>query len=105
MANVLIRALLFEYYDNDGHHNYRRLIASLLKRYWWDKMTLDCKLYRQICAIFNRAKPDRRGGASLQPLRIPQYPWKIVGINYVTDLPKSGLYVHTIVFYYGLSPK
>jgi hypothetical protein len=31
-------------------------------------------------------------------LRIPEYPWEIVGIYYVVDLPKSGLYGHTIVF-------
>ena len=46
-ANALIKALLFEYHDNAGHPNYRRLMASLLKRFWWDKMTLDCKLYCQ----------------------------------------------------------
>jgi hypothetical protein len=32
-ANALIKALLFEYRDNDGHPNYRRLMASLLKRF------------------------------------------------------------------------
>ena len=96
-ANVLIKALLIESHDNDGQPNYRRLMASLLKRYWCDNMTLDCKLYCQNCVICNRAKPDRRGGASLQPFGIPEYPWEIVGIDYVTDLPKSGLYGHTIV--------
>jgi hypothetical protein len=48
--------------------------------------------------IFNRAKPDRRGGASLQPLGILEYPWEIVGIDYVTVLPKSGLYGHPAYF-------
>ena len=36
-SNVLIKALLFKYHDNTGHPNYRRLMASLLKRYWWEK--------------------------------------------------------------------
>jgi hypothetical protein len=48
--------------------------------------------------ICNRAKPDRRGGASLQPLEISEYPWEFVGIDYGTELPKSGLYGHTYVF-------
>jgi hypothetical protein len=61
-------------------------------------MTLDCKLYCQHCMICNRTKLDRRGGASLQPLVIPEYPWEIVEINYVTDLPKRGLYGHTTIF-------
>ena len=63
-------------------------MASLLKRFWWDKMTLDCKLYCQHRVVCDRAKPDRRGGDSLQPLEIPEYPWEIVGIDYVADLPK-----------------
>ena len=33
-ANNLIKALLFEYRDNDGRPNYRRLMTSLLKRFW-----------------------------------------------------------------------
>ena len=78
---------MFEYHDNVGHPNHRRLMVSLLKRYWWDKMTLDCTLYCQHCVIYNRAKPHRRGGASLQPLGVPEYPWEIVGIDYVTNLP------------------
>ena len=72
LANDLIKALLFEYHGNDGHPNYRHLMASLLKRYSWNKRTLDCKLDCQHSVICNRAEPDRRCGASLQPLRIPE---------------------------------
>ena len=88
--------MLTEYHDNVDHPNYRPLMASLLKRYWWgNKMTLDCKLYFQHYVICNRAKPDRRGGASLHPLEILEYPWEIIGIDDVIDLPKSGIYGHT----------
>jgi len=34
----------------------------------------------------------------LQPLGIHEHPWEIVGIDYATELPKSGLYGHTNVF-------
>jgi hypothetical protein len=78
-------------------------MASLLKRYWWDTMTFDCKSYCQHCVVCNRGKLDRRGGASLQHLGIPEYPWEIVGIDYATDLPKSGTCGYTHVYYYGLS--
>ena len=47
-SKALIKALLFEYLKKAGYLNYRRLMmASLFKRFWWDKMTLDCKLYCQ----------------------------------------------------------
>jgi hypothetical protein len=35
-ASALIKALVIEYHSNVRHPNYRRLMASLLKRYWWD---------------------------------------------------------------------
>ena len=79
-------------------------MASLLKRYWWDKMTFDCNSYCQHCVICNGAKPGRRDRASLQPMEIPKYPWEIVGVAYVTDLLKSGLNGYTSVFNYDLSP-
>ena len=28
--------LLTEYHDNDGHPNWRRLLTTLLKRFWWE---------------------------------------------------------------------
>ena len=32
------------------------------------------------------------------PWKFLNYPWEIVGIDYIIYLPKSGLYGHTIVF-------
>jgi hypothetical protein len=77
-ALALIKALLLKYHDNVGYPNYRRLMASLLKRFWWDKMTFDCKSRCQHCVVCNRAKSDRRGGSALQPLGISKYHWEIV---------------------------
>ena len=61
-------------------------------------MTMDCKLYCQHCVICNRAKPDRRSGPSSQLLGILVYPWEMLGVDYVTDLSKRGLYDHTTDF-------
>jgi hypothetical protein len=41
-------------------------------------MTFDCKSHCQRCIVCNRAKPDRRGGAALQPLGIPEYHGKLL---------------------------
>ena len=60
-------------------------------------MAFDCSAYCRICIACNRAKPDRRGSASLNPLGVPVYPWEIVGIDYVTDLPRSGSHGHSSV--------
>ena len=34
----------------------------------------------------------------MQPLGIPEHSWEIVGIDYVTDLPKSGTDGYTSIF-------
>jgi hypothetical protein len=52
-------------------------------------MAFDCKTYCQNCIVCNRAKSDRRGASRLHPLGVPEYPWEIVGIYYVTDLPSG----------------
>ena len=39
-----------------------------------------------------------KGAASLHPLGAPEYLWEIVGIYYVTDLPRSGSHGYTSVF-------
>ena len=67
-------------------------------------MTFDCNSHCQHCIVCYRAKPDRKGGVALQPLGITEFPWEIVGIDYVTDFPKSGIDGYRAVFYYGLSP-
>ena len=61
-------------------------------------MAFDCKIYCQNCIVCNRAKPDRRGASRLHPLGVPEYPWEIVGIYYVTDLPRSGSHGYASVF-------
>jgi hypothetical protein len=61
-------------------------------------MMFDCKSHCQRCIVCNKAEHDRKRGAALQPLGIPEFPWEIVGISYVTDLPKSGTNGYTSIF-------
>jgi hypothetical protein len=54
--------------------------------------------------VYNRAKPDRRGGATLHPLEIPEYPLEVIEFDCIIDLHKSGIHDYTAIFFYGLSP-
>ena len=60
--------LLTEYHDNVGHPNWRRL---LLKRFWWERMSFDCKAHCSNYVVFNRAKPSRHDSSSLSLLGVP----------------------------------
>jgi hypothetical protein len=60
-------------------------------------MSFDCKNHCSNCVVCNRAKPSRQGSASLPPLGVPKYPWKVVGVDFVTDLPKSSNLQYTAI--------
>jgi hypothetical protein len=89
--------LLTEYHDNAGHPNRRRLLANLLKRFGCERMPFDCEIHCSNCVVCNRAKPNRQGSASLPPLGVPEYPWKVIGMDFVTDLPKSSKLLCTAI--------
>jgi hypothetical protein len=81
--------LLPEYHDNDGHPNWRRLLATLLKRFWWERMSFDCKAHCFACVVCNRAKSSRQDSSSFSLVGVPNFTWEIFGMDFVTDLPKS----------------
>ena len=96
-AQELRRTLLREYHDQAGHPGWKRLMAKLMTHYWWKGIMHDCKDYVAKCVVCNRAKPDRRGAAPVNPLPVPEYPWQVVGVDYVTGLPPSGKQKYTAV--------
>jgi hypothetical protein len=81
--------LLTQYHDNDSYLNWRRLLVTLLKWFWWERISFDCKAHCSNCVVCNRAKPSRQGSSSLSSLGVQNYPWEIVGMDFVTDLPKK----------------
>jgi hypothetical protein len=60
-------------------------------------MSFDFKAHCSNCVICNRAKSSRLGSSSLPPLGVPNDPWEILGMDFVTDLPKSSKNNFTIV--------
>jgi len=96
-ADSLRQSLLHEYHDELGHPGWKRLLARLMTKYWWKGIMHDCKDYVAKCIVCNRAKPSRTGAAPTNPLPVPQYPWEVVGVDYVTGLPVSGKEKYTAV--------
>jgi len=96
-AVSLRHSLLHEFHDELGHPSWKRLLARLMTKYWWKGIMHDCKDYASKCTVCNRAKPSRAGSAPASPLPVPQYPWEVVGVDYVTGLPASGKEKYTAV--------
>jgi hypothetical protein len=60
-------------------------------------MSFDCKAYCSNFVVCNSTKPSIQDSSSLTPLGVPNYSWEIVGMDFVTDLPKSSKYNFTVI--------
>jgi hypothetical protein len=49
--------------------------------------------YCRTCDMCLHTKKDQRAPiGQLQPLAIPQYPWQIVSVDFITELPEANRY-------------
>ncbi|KAI5606732.1 hypothetical protein C0J50_7543 [Silurus asotus] len=73
-----------------GHPGEKRTAQLVQARYWWPGMTRDINRFVQECASCAMAKvPRHLPVGKLMLLLIPQHPWSHLGIDFVTDLPRS----------------
>ena len=82
--------LMSEFHVQGGHCGHKRLTARIMEKYWWRGLAHDCREYVSKCVTCNRAKADRTASAPVNPLPVPDYPWEVVGVDFVTGLPPSG---------------
>jgi hypothetical protein len=53
-------------------------------------MVTEVKAYCEICEVCARSKPsNQKPFGLLNPLNVPTYPWKSIGIDFIGPLPKS----------------
>ena len=61
-----------------------------MEKFWWRQM-LSADVHKYCRVWFARGlKPVRRDPAPLDTLPVPDHPWQIVGLDYVTSIPESG---------------
>ncbi|KAL0161859.1 hypothetical protein M9458_041255, partial [Cirrhinus mrigala] len=73
-----------------GHPGSKRTLSLLQTRYWWSSMRRDTIRYVQSCSVCARSNSPRMSPAGLLvPLPIPERPWSHLGVDFVTDLPRS----------------
>ena len=73
-APDLRNCLMYELHDAAGHSSWRRMLSTLLRRFWWRGISADCKKHCSNCVECNRSKPLRRGSAPVHPLPVPTIP-------------------------------
>jgi hypothetical protein len=91
----LRRRIVAQHHDTKvaGHAGRWKTLELVARSYWWPQMSRYIGTYCRTCDMCLRTKKDRRAPVGhLQPLAIPQYPWQIVSVDFITELPEANGY-------------
>jgi hypothetical protein len=73
-----------------GHLGAARTFQNLARHYWWPGLRADVRKYVAECTSCQRNKPtNQKPAGMLQPMPIPETPWSIVTMDFITDLPPT----------------
>jgi len=73
-----------------GHPGYQKTLKMVRKEYLWPGMKNDVASYIARCMECQRVKVEHRHPARfLLPLRISEWKWEVVTIDFITKLPRS----------------
>jgi len=88
----LKHAILEKFHDHptSGHVGIKKT-SELISRYFvWDKMSEEIEDYIKGCQRCQKTKAIQlKPGGLLFPHSIPQYPWEVISMDFITHLPKS----------------
>ncbi|GJP71846.1 hypothetical protein CLOP_g2635 [Closterium sp. NIES-67] len=86
----LRQLLLEEYHDvlYAGHFGSNKTLTGIAKHYYWPHMADDVQKFVTSCTTCQRMKSSKQKKANLlQPLPIPEQPWQVVRLDFITGLP------------------
>ncbi|KAK3129330.1 hypothetical protein QOZ80_6BG0477810 [Eleusine coracana subsp. coracana] len=67
-----------------------KMYQDLKTRYWWHGMKRDVADYVAVCDTCQRVKAEhQRPAGLLQPLKIPEWKWEQVGMDFIVGLPRT----------------
>ncbi|GJP85369.1 hypothetical protein CLOP_g15479 [Closterium sp. NIES-67] len=86
----LRQLLLEEYHDilYARHFGSNKTLTGIAKHYYWPHMADDVQKFVTSCTTCQRMKSSKQKKAVLlQPLPIPEQPWQVVRLDFITGLP------------------
>ena len=64
------------------------MYLDLKEKYWWYELKRDVAEYVVICDACQRVKAEhQRPAGLLQPMKIPEWKWEEVGMDFIVGLP------------------
>jgi hypothetical protein len=85
-------SILHEAHDSaySIHPGSTKMYHDLKNRYWWHGMKRAIAEYMALCDNCQRVKVERQRPARLlQPLKIPEWKWEEISMNFIVGLPKT----------------
>ena len=72
------------------HPGGTKMYQDLKELFWWHGMKREIAGYVAKCDICQRVKAEHQRPAGLvQPLRVPEWKWEHIGMDFITGLPRS----------------
>jgi hypothetical protein len=72
------------------HPSSTKVYKDLKTRYWWYGMKWDVMEYMALCETCKRVKAEhQRTTGLLQPLKIPEWKWEEIGMDFIVGLPRT----------------
>ncbi|GJP36238.1 hypothetical protein CLOM_g20769 [Closterium sp. NIES-68] len=88
----LRQLLLEEYHDvlYAGHFGSNKTLTGIAKHYYWPLLAEDVQKFVTSCDTCQRMKSSKQKKAGLlQPLPVPEQPWQVVSLDFITGLPPT----------------
>lgn len=74
------------------HPGTTKMYQDLRNRLWWPSMRREIAEYVVLCDVCQRVKAEHQQLAELlQPLKVPEWRWYEIGMDFITGLPKTQL--------------
>ncbi len=72
------------------HPGSTKMYQDLKEGYWWPNMKRDVAEYVALCDVCQKVKAEhQRPAGLLQPLRIPEWKWDEIGMDFIVGLPRT----------------
>jgi hypothetical protein len=87
-----------------AHTGWEKTLAKLRDRFYWPSMRQDVIHYVQTCDPCQKTKHNRGAKVGyLHPLHIPEQPFKVISLDFITGLPKLQEFDSILVVVYKLT--
>jgi hypothetical protein len=88
----LRKTILREAHDSTYsiHPGSTKMYQDLKQRYWWYGMNSDVAAHVALCDTCHKVKAEhQRPAGLLQPLKVPEWKWEEIGMDFIVGLPHT----------------